>query len=146
MQRKYYKLIFPIIDNKLMTLVHVCSKAEIVTSMAEMEAIGHMTPGPVYKTSDYHRKRSMSIKFDLVKSGRLDPIVRTEGTDYYETSNAAQKTSGVRKVPNNVFAKGVKQSFAEQAAKRHKSPGVGSYKISDRSYKMLSPSPGGRKR
>ena len=46
--------------------------------MAEMEAIGADTPGPQYKVSDYTKKRSMSIKFDAVKSGRLDPIVRTE--------------------------------------------------------------------
>ena len=57
--------------------------------MAEMEAIGYDTPGPHYKTSDYHRKRHMSVQFDKVKSGRLDPIKRTECQDYYETSNAA---------------------------------------------------------
>ena len=62
----------------LNNVVSMCSKADKVTSMAEMEAIGADTPGPIYKVSDYTKKRSMSIKFDAVKSGRLDPIVRTE--------------------------------------------------------------------
>ena len=56
----------------------VYRRADKVTSMAEMEAIGADTPGPQYKVSDYTKKRSLSIKFDAVKSGRLDPIVRTE--------------------------------------------------------------------
>ena len=54
-----------------------------------MEAIGGDTPGPIYKTSDYTKKRSMSIKFDITKSGRLDPIAKKEVQDFYETNNAA---------------------------------------------------------
>ena len=68
---------------------HFCSKAEKVTSMAEMEAIGHDTPGPIYKTSDYHRRASVAAKFDNGKSGRLDPIVQTAAQDFYETNSAA---------------------------------------------------------
>ena len=69
------------------------SKADKITSMHEMEAIGADTPGPCYKISDYTKKRSLSIKFDLVKSGRLDPIKRDEAMDFYETNNASQNQS-----------------------------------------------------
>lgn len=122
------------------------SKADKITSMAEIEAIGKDTPGPIYEISNYTKKRSFSVKFDVVKSGRLDPIVRTEQQDFFETNNAAQKTSSNRKSPALTFAKTPKASFAEQVAKRHKTPGVGTYKISDRAYTMLSPTPGARKR
>ena len=114
--------------------------------MHEMEAIGGDTPGPIYKISDYTKKRSLSIKFDSIKSGRLDPIKRDEAMDFYETNNASKNQSKVRNSPTYSLSKSPKASFAEQAAKRHKTPGVGAYKVSDRAYKMLSPSPGGRRR
>ncbi len=115
--------------------------------MAEMLTIGKDTPGPdEYKIPDQglFKKRAMSIKFDLLKSPRLEPIKRTENTDFYETDKAAAYAN--KRAVAAGFSKSPKKSFAEMAAAKNKTPGVGNYKISDRSYKMLSPSPGGRKR
>ena len=115
-----------------------------------MAEIGYecTTPGPVYKVIDHGvtKKRALSIKFDSLKTSRLDPIKRTENQDFYETGAAAVKMSSNRKAPAVGFLKSPKRSFAEEAAKRHKSPGVGTYKISDKCISMLSPSPGARKR
>lgn len=111
-----------------------------------MFAVGGDTPGPDYKTVDssIYKKRSMSIKFDVTKSPRLDAIKRTESTDFYEVEKAVAFST--KKAPTNAFSKSPKKSFAEISATKNKNPGVGNYKISDRAYKMLSPSPGGRKR
>ena len=65
-------------------------------------------------------------------------------TDFYETENAAKKTA--TKSPSAQFLKGKKKSFAQSAAEKNKVPGAGTYKISDKAYTMLSPSPGGRRR
>lgn len=120
------------------------SKAEKITVMAEA---GYSdTPGHYNLPSqDVFKKRSMSIRFDSTKTKRLEPIKKTDSTDFFEISNAAKLT--VAKAPAIGFLKGPKKSFAEEMAKvQIKNPGVGTYKISDRAYKMLSPSPNGRKR
>ena len=51
-----------------------------MTVMGEMMAIGKETPGPQYSVGnmDVFKKRSKSIKFDQVKTSRLDPIKRTD--------------------------------------------------------------------
>ena len=106
------------------------------------------TPGPQYKVVETgaFKKRSMSIKFESGKTGRLDPIKRTaeNQTDFYNVGDASKAT--MMKSPINSFSKSPKKSFAEQAASRNKMPGVGSYKVTERSFKMLSPSPNARRR
>lgn len=111
------------------------------------EAGASMTPGPEYKIPHMNvfKKRTMSVKFESKPTNRLDPIKRSESTDFFETSLAMKHT--IAKAPVVGFLKGQKKSFAEEVAKKNmKIPGVGAYKISDRAYKMLSPSPTGRKR
>jgi hypothetical protein len=80
-----------------------------------------------------------------MKTDRLSPIKKLESTDFYETEKALKYAS--RKAAIIGFSKSPKRSFAEECAKRGlKNPGVGTYKIPDRTYKMLSPSPNARKR
>lgn len=69
------------------------SKADKVTVMAEAAIAGGDVPGPQYKVADFavFKKRSQSIKFDTNKTNRLEPIKRTEATDFYETGEAAKK-------------------------------------------------------
>ena len=114
--------------------------------LAEAANISAAIPGCKYDIpeQDVFKKRSESIQFDKVKTGRLDPIKRLEQTDFYETNVAIKATQ--RLEPSNSFSKSPKASFAAQAAKKNKVPGAGAYKISDKAYRMLSPSPMARKR
>ena len=114
--------------------------------MAEMMAVGADTPGPDYQVPevDTFKKRAKSIKFDQVKTARLDPIKRSEQTDFFETNKAV--AACLPAAPKVGFSRSPKKSFAEAAAVKNKVPGVGNYKISDRAYKMLSPSPSARRR
>ena len=90
------------------------------------------------------KKRALSIKFDARPTKRLDPIKRSEATDFYEIDKAAKVT--LAKAPAAGFFKSPKNSFAEAAAAKNKVPGAGHYKITDRALKMLSPSPNARRR
>ena len=115
--------------------------------MAECKAIGRDTPGPMYKITEtsVFKKRNLSVQFSSGPTTRLAPIKKTESNDYYETNEAAIKNT-MKKSPLHSFSRQPKRSFAEQAAKAHKAPGVGAYKVSEKAYKMLSPSPMARKR
>ena len=114
--------------------------------LAEAANISAAIPGCKYDIVDQSvfKKRSESIKFDTGKTGRLDPIKRTEQTDFFET-NAAVKAIK-RTEPAPTFSKSPKKSFAELQSKKNKVPGAGAYKISEKAYTMLSPSPSARKR
>ena len=116
--------------------------------MGEAQAGGFATPGPAYEVIEINKlkKRSESISFSKGKTARLDKVVRNESMDFYETNDAVKATQQ-RKAPSVGFSKEQKRSFAEMAArKKTKVPGVGAYKISEKAFKMLSPSPMARKR
>ena len=118
-----------------------------MTIFEEAMARGGDVPGPdKYETIDsgIHKKRASAVLFAGCKSPRLEPLKRNESTDFYETEDAAKRTT--TKSPSAQFLKGKKKSFAQAAAEKNKVPGAGTYKISDKAYKMLSPSPGARKR
>ena len=84
------------------------------------------------------------MSFTRSKSPRLEPLKRDESTDFYETEGAEKKTA--TRSPSALFFSSKKKSFVQAAADKNKVPGSGTYKISDKAYKMLSPSPGARKR
>ena len=122
-------------------------KADKVTVMAEAQIEGYDTPGPQYQVEDMSifKKRSKSFLFDNSKTKRLDPIKRSEAQDFFDTNAAAIKTKIT--APAIGFSREAKKSFASQAAAKQKNiPGVGAYKISDRTFKLLSPSPMARRR
>ena len=62
--------------------------------LAEAANISASVPGCKYDIIDQavFKKRSESIKFDTGKTGRLDPIKRTDQTDFYETNVAVKAT------------------------------------------------------
>ena len=55
--------------------------------MGEATFAGNQTPGPSYKIVDtsVFKKRSESVRFEKVKTFRLDKIKRTDQTDFFET-------------------------------------------------------------
>ena len=86
------------------------------------------------------------MKFDQCKTGRLDPIKRTEQQDFFDTAEAVKATSTLIPGPSVGFTKENKHSFAAMAAKHHKVPGAGTYKISDKAFNYISYTSTGRKR
>ena len=66
------------------------SKGERVSLVAESIAIAGNTPGPDYKVIPVgnFKKRSMSIKIDVAKTGRTEKITKGHGTDFFETNIA----------------------------------------------------------
>jgi len=105
------------------------------------------TPGPDYKVieTSVFKRRNMSVKFQSMKTDRLTPIKKLDSQDFYETEKALKYALANSAIIG--FSKSPKKSFAEECAKRSlKNPGVGTYKISDRAYKMLSTSPTARRR
>ena len=77
-----------------------------MTTIAEAQAGGHATPGPSYQVPEQNvfKRRSESVQFGKGKTCRLDRIVRTEQTDFFETSAAAIKNSH-RRSPTIGFSK-----------------------------------------
>ena len=125
----------------------VIRKADKVTIFEEAGVIGGDTPGPAgYEIKEYgpHKRKTSAVLFGQGKTERLSPLKRDDSTDFYETEKA--KNALKAKSPSAAFMKTPKKSFAQATAERNKVPGAGAYKISDKAYKMLSPSPGGRRR
>ena len=53
----------------------------------------------------------MSIKIDQAKTGRTDSIKKTNGTDFFNTREAHQKSA--HKAPQTVFGKSKKLSYVD---------------------------------
>ena len=57
----------------------------------------------------------MSIKLDQAKTGRTDSIKKTNGTDFFNTREAHEKSA--HKAPQTVFGKSKKLSYVDQMSK-----------------------------
>lgn len=118
-----------------------------MTIFEEAMFVSKEIPGPDnYELPEHgvHKRRASAVLFASGNTNRLSPLKRDESTDFYEIEKATEKLR--IKAPSAAFMKTPKKSFAAASAEKNKVPGAGTYKISDKAYKMLSPSPGGRKR
>jgi len=72
------------------------AKAGKVSIFEEAIAIAADVPGPdKYESIDHgiYKKRASAVLFPSCKSPRLEPLKRNESTDFYETENAAKRTT-----------------------------------------------------